>query len=660
MGKKRSREEPKLWKLAKNIYLCPEPDGNVSQCYAEWKARFSDITIVFLKNWSTENALTVLTTPNGWKERNGYYILENRLAILTQIDWVGKRFSIINDKVMYLGSEVCDQCFREGQLYPMTCPKHLACSHKKIIESCFACVAKTFAGYWKDRISALMLSPNINPLAIRRGSHAKHDFICPSCPHSFSQSIANITLLSRWCIYCANQRLCEKNNCVVCINKSFAQHPRAAYWHAIKNTLSPRMVFIKSPLKYWFTCDACGHDFKNSPNMIVILSRWCPYCAHQKRCDSDCKICFRNSFASHPKAQFWHVNKNSVTPYMVAIQSPKLYWFTCGVCEHDFETSPNQIGPKNRWCPFCVNRQRCDDNCEKCFKNSFASHNRSVQWHPTKNNINPRLVALHSNKKYWFICETCNHDFESSPDGIVAYDRWCPYCAHLKRCENGTCSICALNCEACLTRKAFFVAKQSRRNYCKPCLQDAIFRDPSETPLQVRAKITLEIYTLAELQRTSHFLHFLAQEPTSWDCSILPSLGFKPDIMWCWNNDDICFQTAGACKLNENEIAYTLILEVVEESRKTHSASRSIPDAEREKQIRELFVGKAIGFCYVTMAHTKHKYAHPEDVFFAKNEIEYYVPDSRLEAWQERIDDVRDKLNEMHNTKSCDTVFIGY
>ena len=78
---------------------------------------------------------------------------------------------------------------------------------------------------------------------------------------------------------------------------------------------------------------------------------------------------------------------------------------------------------RGRWCPYCANMKLCN-NCEDCFNKSFASHEKAKFWHPTKNNIikkgifsdwieeiAPRQIFKGSNKKYWFTCDKCNHDF---------------------------------------------------------------------------------------------------------------------------------------------------------------------------------------------------------------------------------------------------------
>jgi hypothetical protein len=52
----------------------------------------------------------------------------------------------------------------------------------------------------------------------------------------------------------------------------------------------------------------------------------------------------------------------------------------------------------------------CKDNdCDTCFKKSFASHKRAVHWIADKNDVMPRDVFLGNKKKYWFKCHKCGY-----------------------------------------------------------------------------------------------------------------------------------------------------------------------------------------------------------------------------------------------------------
>ncbi len=165
---------------------------------------------------------------------------------------------------------------------------------------------------------------------------------------------------------------------------------------------------------------------------------------------------------------------------------------------------------------------------------------------------------------------------------------------------------------------------------------------------------------MAELQRQAiEEGSFLISEPTVWDCPILPGLPYKLDNGWFFDKYGNVYESAGACKINTGEIGYVLALEVLEGSIDSHSKGRRITDKQREKEIRESLYPIRMGFVYVTMAHTKHS-CIKEDIFFRKTSSnEYAVLEERQEAWQERINLVKDKLIEFYIKKSNKTCYIG-
>ena len=78
------------------------------------------------------------------------------------------------------------------------------------------------------------------------------------------------------------------------------------------------------------------------------------------------------------------------------------------------------------------------------YERQFARHSKSEFWSQEKNgNITPEMVYIKTNKKYWFNCEICNHEFFSCPNGItnITKGRWCPYCSGHQICNN-ECKIC--------------------------------------------------------------------------------------------------------------------------------------------------------------------------------------------------------------------------
>jgi hypothetical protein len=240
-------------------------------------------------------------------------------------------------------------------------------------------------------------------------------------------------------------------------------------WHPIKNDeLIPRDIAKKKNKKYWFHCDVCSHDFEKKISNITSLNGWCPYCVNQKLCDKkNCSYCFNKSFASYDgktinnklKVDCWHPTKNNkLIPRNFTKKTGKKCWFKCDICQHEFDSSLDNISGKNKWCPYCANNYHklCNNNnCNYCYNNSFISYQGKTQngklkvdcWHPTKNNeFTPRNVTKRTEKKYWFKCDNCFHDFNSSLSNISKKNKatWCPYCSIpvQKTCNDKCCNHC--------------------------------------------------------------------------------------------------------------------------------------------------------------------------------------------------------------------------
>jgi very-short-patch-repair endonuclease len=318
---------------------------------------------------------------------------------------------------------ICREC-NIGNLIDTGCRVRgkLICNNIK----CARCFGKSFAS--NERAKFWHPNNNITPRNIMSGSQRKFWFICGECRHEFDTNIYSVTSGGYWCRFCAGLSRCQNQECKPCFERSFASNKKALDWHSTKNeNNTPRTVSLNDHQKYWFNCGKCKHDFDISLNK-VNSGRWCRYCANQARCDDEkCQFCFKHSFASHKKAQFWHPTKNKISPRSVALKDDKKYWFICQKCEHDFDISPSSID-RNNWCSFCSNKRRCNNqNCQFCFDNSFASSEKAQFWHPTKNENSPRDVALCDNDKYWFICER-HHEFKMGLNKISSEGNWCRFC----------------------------------------------------------------------------------------------------------------------------------------------------------------------------------------------------------------------------------------
>lgn len=71
---------------------------------------------------------------------------------------------------------------------------------------------------------------------------------------------------------------------------------------------------------------------------------------------------------------------------------------------------------------------------------TFDKSQKAIYW-SNKNKLRPNEVGLNSNKKFWFNCDKCLHEFFTQLDSINK-GSWCPYCTNQKLCDNNGCNIC--------------------------------------------------------------------------------------------------------------------------------------------------------------------------------------------------------------------------
>jgi len=237
-----------------------------------------------------------------------------------------------------------------------------------------------------------------------------------------------------------------------------------------KNVLKTNEVTKYCNKKFWFDCDNCPHEFDSALSHISN-DKWCPYCV-KKLCGSgNCNYCLNKSFASYDgktkngklKVDCWSKN-NLSKPYEFSRGSGKICWFNCDNCLHIFDISLNSIN-SGCWCQYCCipSKKSClEENCEYCFKKSFASFdgitkngNKIIDcWDKIKNgDIKPRHILKGSKGQYWFICDNynCKHSYKPQIVNIInnQSDSPCVYCTensmNRQLCKEENCLQCYNN-----------------------------------------------------------------------------------------------------------------------------------------------------------------------------------------------------------------------
>ena len=321
----------------------------------------------------------------------------------------------------YFDCEICKHTYEMRLRYSYEGAACHYCTNQKLCNNvdCITCFEKSFASHMKSREWSKKNS--LLPRDVFKGSKKKYFFDCKTCKHTYKAALGNLSVGTK-CNYCTNKKLCDKVDCDICYQKSFASYPKSKEWSE-KNAVTPRDVFKNSHVKYLFDCEICNHTYDITLNNIsngVI----CGYCQNQKLCGNiNCMDCFNKSFASNTRSVEWS-NKNNDLPINVFKNSSITYLFDCNKCKHTYKTVPVSISAGSK-CSFCANVSLCGKpECTFCFEKSFQSDYRSEFW-SDKNDEKPINVFKHSEKKYMFDCKSCNRTYISTLANITGGNTWC-------------------------------------------------------------------------------------------------------------------------------------------------------------------------------------------------------------------------------------------
>lgn len=279
---------------------------------------------------------------DAWSPRNGL------IKPINILNWSHKKFWL-----------TCLNCAHDYPISGLNASSNKGCPYcsvptKKLCEdtNCTNCFTKSFASHPRSAEWSAT-----NPKTARMtflNQNAVADFTCKVCLHGLKISPSGVNI-GHWCSYCANQKLCEDEECQMCFDKSMASHPSSEFWSA-RNELKPRQVFKRGNTRAWFNC-ICGHEFCACIGDITRNRSWCGYCSKPPKhlCDdANCDTCLAKSFASHPKATQW-LDTNTKTPRQSFLNQNEPADFQCETCSHIWKTPPANVNA-GKWCPSCKNK----------------------------------------------------------------------------------------------------------------------------------------------------------------------------------------------------------------------------------------------------------------------------------------------------------------
>ena len=118
--------------------------------------------------------------------------------------------------------------------------------------NCIPCYKKSFKSALDKIPNIEIVDKNIDPRQILKYSLIEFLFLCLTCSHTFNKKVKSFTQ-GEYCIYCTSKpiKLCDKEDCKFCPEKSFASHEKSKCWEkklfkCIKQYDEPSAIYINN------------------------------------------------------------------------------------------------------------------------------------------------------------------------------------------------------------------------------------------------------------------------------------------------------------------------------------------------------------------------------------------------------------------------------
>ena len=191
-------------------------------------------------------------------------------------------------------------------------------------------------------------------------------------------------------------------------------------WERNKD-LDPSQLTIGSNKKVWWKCDL-KHEFQ-MPIKQKNRGVSCPYCSNRK-----ILVGYNDLQTTHSQLlKEWHPIKNAgLSPTNYKANSSVKIWWKCAKCGYEWKTAIEKRAIRKHGCLNCTNQVTVSG------VNDLATLHPKVaqEWHPTKNGfLTPRDIRPKSNRKYWWKCVKCGHEWQASAQSRIHLKSGCPACS---------------------------------------------------------------------------------------------------------------------------------------------------------------------------------------------------------------------------------------
>ncbi|MBR5177594.1 MAG: hypothetical protein IKW90_02180 [Lachnospiraceae bacterium] len=275
------------------------------------------------------------------------------------------------------------------------------------------------------------LNGTLTPQMVSPGAEKKVWWLCYN-GHSYRAVIYRRTSKSSCgCPYCS----VPAKKLLKGFNDLSTKYPEVAKeWHPTKNgDLSPDGFLPGSHQKVWWKC-CKGHEWQAEIKSRATRNDavGCPKCARESARNRTRASTGENDLLTlFPElCKEWDYEKNQeigLYPERMKPGSNKKAWWKCSRCGGSWDAVIHTRTKLNAGCPYCgKNPLRV-----QCGVNDLATRcpEIAVEWHPIKNgSVTPDKVYCTSNKKAWWKCRVCGHEWETVISVRTRMGCGCPKC----------------------------------------------------------------------------------------------------------------------------------------------------------------------------------------------------------------------------------------
>ena len=200
--------------------------------------------------------------------------------------------------------------------------------------------------------------------------------------------------------------------------------------------------YVNQRTKLDFYCKKCGNEWNTMPMSILKTSFGCPKCANkiisQKNTTRNIQVSGKFIDLYPELAKRFDYDKNEdINIQNLSPHSGKRVWWKCDICYYSWQSKVASVVDNKGNCPKCY-RTSASNNiiAYRLNKNgSLADHYPDLleEWDYDKNvDITPEMVTVKSNKKVWWKCKKCEHEWEAKVSKRTE-GKGCPYCYRFEK-----------------------------------------------------------------------------------------------------------------------------------------------------------------------------------------------------------------------------------